>query len=185
MKLGDVSEIIIGLTLNRELFSSGYNYPLFSFKNMETNENFEILSFRKKYQKEITQENDLLFRLVYPNKIVLVDNNLTNLLVSSQLCIIRPNPDLINPIFLKWYLESDLGKSKIEMQIIGTTIKKITVSSLRGIYIPKVPLETQNKISNLIIEWEKEKTNLKKLIDKKDKLYNELIMEKIGNDVNE
>ena len=82
-------------------------------------------------------------------------------------------------------MESDLGKSKIEMQIIGTTIKKITVSSLRGIYIPKVPLETQNKISNLITEWEKEKTNLKKLIDKKEKLYNELIMEKIGNDVNE
>ncbi len=185
MKLGDVSEIIIGLTLNRELLSSGYNYPLFSFKNMEANENFEVLSFRKKYQKEITQENDLLFRLVYPNKIVLVDKNLTNLLVSSQLCIIRPNPDLINPIFLKWYLESDLGKSNIEMQIIGTTIKKITVSSLRGIYIPNVPLETQNKISNLITEWEKEKTNLKKLIDKKDKLYNELIMEKIGNDGNE
>ena len=114
--------------------------------------------------------------LIYPNKVALITNKeYENCLISSQMCIIRANPNIINPLFLKWYLESKMGKENLAVHISGTSIQKITINALRKIKIPILDLDIQNKLSNLIELWSQEKGNLEKIIYQKELLYSSLI----------
>ena len=131
MKLEEVANVIIGILANREQDKDGkYQYNLFNIKNYEEgiNKNTKIIT-RNCFDKKLTQKGDIIFRLVYPNKIIYVDDKYENLIITSQMCIIRPDTELIDPIFLKWYLESELCKDKILLNLTGSSIKKISVNA--------------------------------------------------------
>ena len=106
-----------------------------------------------------------------------VDEKTENLLVPSHMCIIRGNRQKVNSEFLKWYLESDEGKSQMAIHIIGSSIQKISVIALRELEIPIIDIEKQNAIADLIKLWEKQKETLSQIIKEKEALYNNLIME--------
>ncbi len=178
MKLEEVAEVINGVLLTREMNSNGnFYYKLFDWKKY-TGEEPKTIYFtsNKIFLKQLTHKNDLVFRLVYPNKIAFIDDD-EEFLISSQICIIRPNLKLIDPIFLKWFLESEEGKEELLLNITGSTIQKLTVNSLRKLIIPKINLETQKKIHDLIVLWEKEKENMQTIMLKKTNLYNSIIEE--------
>lgn len=178
MKLCQMAEISMGILLSREQNKEGLRqYKLFDIKNCEENSKYGILYTDKDFDNKLTKENDLLFRLVYPNKLVYIDKEKENLLVPSQLCIIRTNKEILNPIFLKWYLESKIGKEKIMLEMKGSSIQKISVASLRNIEIPEIQIEKQRNIEDLINLWKKEKETLESLIKSKEKLYNSIIEE--------
>ncbi len=178
MKLCQMAEIWMGILLSREQNKEGLRqYKLFDIKNCEENSKYGILCTDKDFDNKLTKENDLLFRLVYPNKLVYIDKEKENLLVPSQLCIIRTNKEILNPIFLKWYLESKIGKEKIMLEMKGSSIQKISVASLRNIEIPEIQIEKQRNIEDLINLWKKEKETLESLIKSKEKLYNSIIEE--------
>ena len=98
------------------------------------------------------------------------------------MCIIRCNKNKMNSIFLKWYLESDIAKEKMKGDLIGTTIQKISVSSLRKIEVPNISLNIQEKIKDLIILWENEKKVINEMIQYKEILYTTLIYEILENE---
>lgn len=100
---------------------------------MKKNKKYEKVRTQKDFSDRMTKQGDLLFRLVAPNKIIYIDKEQENLLVPSQLCIIRANKEKINPIFLKWYLESESGREKILIERIGSSIQKISIASLKKI----------------------------------------------------
>lgn len=179
MKLEQLADVIIGVLVNREKNVEGdYEYSLFNLKAYEerTDEYLKIKT-KNSFDKQVTKNGDLVFRLICPNKVIYISEKYTSLLVPSQMCIIRPNKELIDPIFLKWYLESDLCKDKIALNVTGSTIQKISVNALRKIEIPELKLETQKKIRDLIELWQKEKEVLEMTIDTKEKLYNNIIEE--------
>ena len=178
MKLGEVADITIGVLLNREKNINGEEqYKLFSIKKYEENEEYETFYTNKDLDDKLTENGDILFRLVAPNKVIYVDNNNANLLVPSQLCIIRTNKKILDPIFLKWYLENTPGKEKVMLEITGSSIQKISVNALRNIEIPDISIEKQKAIADLIELWNNEKTTLDLLINSKEKLYNSIIEE--------
>lgn len=180
MKLEDISNISIGVLTSRELNNLGeYEYKMFNLKNYDSQESYEIVRTFRKFEDKLTKKDDILIRLVYPNRVIYINEEMENLLVPSQMCLIRPNKDNINPEFLKWYLESDIGKQKILLNVTGSTIPKITVSSLRNIDIPIISLENQITIANLIKLWDKEKNVLEEIIKEKDILYNNIITQLI------
>ena len=72
---------------------------------------------------------------------VLVKEKEEDLLVPSQLCIIRPDKNKINSRFLKWYLESQQGKAQIATEQIGSSIQKISIASLKKIEIPEIDID--------------------------------------------
>ena len=118
--------------------------------------------------------------MVYPNKVIYIDNNLEGMIVSSQWCVIRPNK--INAKFLKWYLESDEGKRNILTNVSGSTVQKISVQSLKMLEIPEIDLEKQKKLEDIIELWKKEKKILLEIINSKELLYKNLISEFIENE---
>lgn len=186
MKLCQMADVSMGILLSREENKEGSRqYKLFDMKSYEENIEYGMFFTEKNFDDKLTKENDLLFRLVYPNKLVYISKEQENLLVTSQLCIIRTNKEILNPTFLKWYLESKLGKEKIMLEMRGSSIQKISVSSLRNIEIPEVEIEKQRNIEDLINLWKKEQETLQSLIESKEKLYNSIIEEIVERKENE
>ncbi len=178
MQLENISKIKIGILTSRELNEKGENkYKLFNLKNYDEKIEYEIVRTDKILNDKLTKEGDILIRLVYPNRVIYIDKELENLLIPSQMCIISPDSKILNPKYLKWYFESDLGKANILLNTTGSSIQKISVSALRKLEIPIISLEKQNAISDLIELWEKEKEVLKETIIQKELLYNNLINE--------
>lgn len=178
MELEKISNVSIGILVNREQKKDGKNiYKLFNLKQYEEKKEYDEIQTEKDFSEKLTRKGDLLFRLVAPNKIIYVDKNQENLLVPSQLCIIRVNKEIVNPIFLKWYLESSIGKEKIMLELTGSSIQKISVSALKKIEIPILDIKKQNAIKDLVQLWESEKKVLESMIETRDMLYENIIEE--------
>lgn len=176
MKLEDISDMSIGVLTSRELYDVGqYEYKIFNIKNYDEHQEYETVRTVRNLANKLTQKGDLLIKLIYPNRVICIDEKTEKLLVPSQMCIIRPYKKIINPHFLKWYLESDTAQEKISLDINGSIIPKISVAALRKIEIPLISLEKQNTIADLINLWSQEKEIIQNIVKQKEELYNNLI----------
>ena len=183
MRIKDVAQIFIGILTTREIdYNGNYYYKLFNIKNYDSQEQYETVKTDKLLDDKLTKEGDILIRLIYPNRVIYINEQMKDLLVPSQMCVIRVDRNKYNSDFLKWYLESDLGKEKLLDETKGSSIQKISVSSLKEIEIPNLSLDKQKTIADLISLWYQEKDTLQKIISNKDKLYNSLITEIIENE---
>lgn len=172
MKIEDIAQVIIGVLTKRENEENGQNeYSLFSLKNYEENNEYEKLKTNKNIEDKVARNGDLLFRLLYPNRIIYVDEKIEGMLIPSQFCIIRTNKSKMDSIVLKWYLESNSVQEELKQKVTGSIIKSMTVANLRTLDIPYIPIEQQEKMKQLIILWEKEKQISKQIIEEKEKLY--------------
>lgn len=185
MKLEEITNTFTGVLTTREVDKNGNNsYKLFNLKDYENQtNNYELLPTNKDLTSKKIMEGDLIFRLIYPNKILYVDEKISGMIVPSQWCIIRPNQKFVRAKYLKWYLESEDGKEKIMPSIIGSTIQKISINALKKIDIPLIKLQRQKNIEDLIELWEEEKKIMNEAINKKEILYNAIIKETIQEEV--
>lgn len=173
MKLAENAQIMIGVLTKREYDENGKNsYMVFSLKSYEEGQPYEELKTNKNLSDKLTRKGDLLFRLLYPNKIIYIDDKMEGKLVPSQFCIIRPYKEKMDSKVLKWLLESSSIKKELEEKVTGSIIKSMKVSTLQTLDIPHVSLENQSKMKELITLWEKEKKYSKEILEQKDKLYN-------------
>jgi type I restriction enzyme S subunit len=93
------------------------------------------------------QENDVLMvcvgattgrvcRLINPPKIVIV----------RSVALLRPNPELLNPAYLEYALESSASQIQIWNLVKQAAQPGIYINRMREIVVPIVPLEEQQKI---------------------------------------
>lgn len=177
MKLEDVANVMIGVLVNREQDSQGeFEYSLLNIKGSSNDSIIKSITTNKNLDRKLTRVGDIIFQLTYPNKIWYIDESLKDFLVTSQMCIIRPNEEILDPRYLKWYLESENGSEQIFFNVRGSSIKKISVNDLRKIKIPILNMEKQKNIKDLIVLWENEKNVLQALIEKKEFLYGSIII---------
>lgn len=180
MKLEEIAEVMIGVLAKREWDEKGENsYLLFSLKNHEENKPYEEIKTKKDLSDKQAKEGDLLFRLLYPNKIISVEKELVGKLIPSQFCIIRPKPEKIDSTILRWYLESKQVEAELGTRITGSIIKSMPISNLKTLEIPNISKEEQRNMKNLILLWEEEKRISEELIKEKEKLYNFYLEEMI------
>ena len=161
MKLEDVADVHIGVVLKRkEAVYKGNKtnkYKVFNIRCYEEKIEYDDFHSMEDLGDYVTQKGDLIFRLSFPSKIILVDEKTEGLLINNLYCIIRCNNRKIDKEFLKWFLESKEVSRQLEKIIIGTVVKSIPVAKLRLIEIPNVTNEEQDKISKLIYNWNKQK----------------------------
>lgn len=180
MKLEEIAEVMIGVLAKRECDEEGENsYTLFSLKNYEEDQPYEEIRTKKDLNNKLAKEGDLLFRLLYPNKIIQVKKELEGKLIPSQFCIIRSQPQKMDSTVLKWYLESKQVEEELGARITGSIIKSMPIANLKTLEIPNISKEEQEKMKELIQLWEKEKRISEQLIKEKDTLYNFYLEEMI------
>lgn len=183
MKLNDIADVFIGLTLDRKKSidnENSHDYKLFSFKHYEEKRDYPIFNSKQAVaEKLIAKKEDLLIRLLYPNKIIYVKDNLEGLLIPSQFCIIRIKREDFNSIYIKWYLESEEGKQAVFEYVTGTIIQSLPVNSIKKIEIPHIRKDKQDNIKDLVLTWQEEKEKMKELAEIKENYYNHCILEYI------
>ena len=63
-----------------------------------------------------------------------------------HVALLKPNRKLLDGYFLKYYLESSLGKYQADLRAVGLAQKTLTLGALKKYRIPKVDLESQRRI---------------------------------------
>ncbi len=72
---------------------------------------------------------------------------------TRALGLLRPSHDLVNPYFLKNFLQSSVGKEMIDSGIAGTSGQQVvTTTHLKALKIPIPPLAEQQRIVGLLDE---------------------------------
>ena len=77
---------------------------------------------------------------------VVVPSGLGDALASSAFFIIRPQPALVCPEFLAWYLNSPRGQHALTSLMRGTAIPALTLATLSTLEIPVPSLERQRAV---------------------------------------
>ena len=99
----------------------------------------------KRFLKYSLRKNDLVVTSKSSKvKICLVDEKLgEEIIVTGGMIIIRPDLEKVNPVFLKLFLESEIGQIELKTIQRGSIIITFTAKDLLKIIIPEVSIEKQ------------------------------------------
>ena len=184
MYIGDIAGVTVGVVLNRKeakyKTKDTHQYELFNLRIYENNQGDDKIAYEEFISQEdlssyIVHKNDLLLRLAFPLKIIMVDDELEGKIFTNQYVSIRVDNKKYNPVFLKWYLESKDAQHQIEKYILGMAIRTIPVVKIREIKVPNIDISKQNNIAKLVECWEYQKKLYGYLIGEKERYYNSII----------
>lgn len=188
MKLGDKSEIGIGLVLSRKkaTINSGFieKYKTITIKSInefgEIDKNLleELKSITYIDKNYITEEGDVLMRLTYPYTAIYIDINNSNLVIPSHFAKIRLNTEEIKPKFLAIYLNSVHCKRQILRNAVGSSLASITVKDIKDIKIKLYKKELQDKAIS-INDLQIEETKLMNELMRNQELFNTIVMKEL------
>lgn len=68
---------------------------------------------------------------------------------SGQLFIVRPHSDLVSPAYLHWFLNLHSTQEQLRSQARGSYVKTLSISVVKNLKIPILPVETQHKVCKL------------------------------------
>lgn len=107
----------------------------------------------------------------------------SNTIPSSYFYILRPETDIINPVYLCWILNHNCLKPYIQKSIIGTALPIINKQYFKNIKIPVPNKSTQQNIAQLLQLKAKERQIQNMLNFKKDKFMQEKLNELLTREV--
>lgn len=186
--LDDIAQINVGVVLARKTAKykseKTIKYPLFNLKIYEQRNNGEDLKYEEINSEEnlssyMIKKGDLIFRLAFPLKVIIADDDLVGKIISNQYVIIRVNNKKYNPVFLQCFLQSEDMQRQLEKYLVGIAIRTIPVSKIREIHLPEIDYDKQIKIAKVYEDWNRQKILYERLIDDKEKYYNILISDLI------
>ncbi len=98
-------------------------------------------------KKEIPLYGDILMgKAASIGKIAIIDRNI-RMQIWSPLAIIRANENIVNNIFLKYYLLSNSAQTEIELKSTSNTQKNIAMEDIENIIIPLPSIDEQKLIA--------------------------------------
>ncbi len=151
--LGEKNKIYELPTYKRIYLDKEFGVPFLSGKNLSQN-NFRDLKYLatniiKNHDKYLVYEDMILITMRGTcGNLRLIDKSLDGYGASHNILRLK-NSDEYNPGYIFSYLNSDYGKIQMKNKILGSVVDVLTPEDLSEIFIPKVNIETQNKIGNL------------------------------------
>lgn len=166
VRLGDVAAVIRGAMMgSRELeqLSGGErNYSVISYADISdgllADELGGLSALPPRYEDCLLREGDIVMSKVgeTPRCAVIRGRAAEKLVPSSNLYIIRPVRERIDPFYLKAYLESPRAKKTLVMLSTGTAIKTISATALKELRVPRMDHDKMMEISERYREAEDE-----------------------------
>lgn len=182
--LEDIAQINVGVVLSRKMAKYESNkvnkYQIFNLRIYEQRNHGEKLEYEEFISEEnlspyIINKGDLVFRLAFPLKVIIADDDISGKIITNQYVIIRVNEEKYNSIFLQCFLQSKDMLQQIEKYLVGVAIRTIPVNKIREIHLPKVNMDKQRQIAELYKNWNKQRTLYENLIDYKERYYSNII----------
>ncbi len=108
-----------------------------------------VFEEQRKVSRYLLEDGDVLIATKgYSVKVAVYEKQNKMCIASSNLCVVRPNQRFINGIYLKLFLESEVGMKLLKSLQRGTTIVNINYQDICQLEIPTPPIEEQLNIAN-------------------------------------
>lgn len=141
----------------------------------------EKIELAKKYEKYLLQNNDVLISCKstkVKTSIVEIKEG-EKIIPSGSIVVIRCNKEKLNPIYLKLFLDSDIGAKLLASIQTGTAIILINPKDLANVHISNVPMTKQNELAQNYLATldllKIERRKVEKIQQKLDHFYDDFI----------
>lgn len=183
MKLGDLANIRSGLVLSRKLSKEPtiYKYNALNFRSIRQDNTIDISELdaynatEKLKTDYLSKKNDIIVRLTAPYNAILIDDNTSNIVISSNFLLIRVNKKFLSPEYLFWYLNTEKSKRAIYKEMTTNMLAAVNAKYFTELNLEPISLENQNKIGKLNLLAINEVDKLHKLAEEKQKYYSYVI----------
>ncbi|MXW44843.1 MAG: hypothetical protein F4109_01190 [Gammaproteobacteria bacterium] len=102
-------------------------------------------------RKEI-RKNDIIVSTVRPNlnAVAVVPDELDREIASTGFCVLRPNPELIEPLYLYCHVTSAFFVETISQQVRGASYPAVSDKDIKDVGIAVPPLKEQRRYTQMI-----------------------------------
>ena len=157
VKLGSIVEVYDGTRQTPDYKTSGI--PFVSVENIDsiysTEKYVSEEDFEKNYKIKPRIDDVFMTRIGTVGKCAIVTKNIP-LAYYVSLALLRPNKNKIDARYLKYIIESGIGRKELNKRILFTAVPiKINKGDIDKIEIPLPPLEVQKRIVEVLDNFEK------------------------------
>lgn len=131
------------------------------------------------HSKMLVREHDLVITSRGSKiKVAIIDKSIADkqVIVSSNITIIRPDIDQINPYYLLAYMNSETGMNMIERMNTGSVIFTFTNKKLSDYLVPVLPKEEMEMIADEMMlelaDYKRMVKNVKRFKEKLPTIFN-------------
>ena len=186
MTLSDVCELIVDCPHSTAI-DKGEGFPLIRTPNIgkgalildgvhRVNED----TYYARNQRAVPKDNDLIFAREAPAGNVAIIKNGIKVCLGQRTVLIRPNPELINPQFLVYYLLAPKPQHHLLETANGATVPHVNMSAIRNLQISIPSRDTQDQLSLILTSFddmiENNQIQIKLLEEAAIRLYKEWFM---------
>ncbi len=164
-RLEEVCDILKGCNLTYSNFKDliveeSTNYKILTSGDIDDNgfinyEELKHIEKGEKYLKYFARNGDIVITSKSTKaKVALIDlEKEENIIIASSMTILRFKEGIIDPLYLKMFLDSSKGKKLLDCVQMGSVIVTISIKDLSLLQIPYIPYENQLKKVNMYKEW--------------------------------
>lgn len=179
LKLGDIASVRSGLVLSRKLSKTPtqYRYQLINLRSINQagyieTENVDLYDATEPLSSEyLTHTGDVVIRLTAPYTAVLIDDTTSEMVISSNLVVIRADASQISPEYLYWLLNTPKVKRQIYENTSSNMLGAIKPRYFADFEVSLLSMENQETIAALNLLAHKERQLLNELAMEKEKYY--------------
>lgn len=105
-------------------------------------------------RRGLPRKLDVLITTEAPLGEVAVLKDDARIALAQRIILLRANPQHVDPIYLFYALQSDLGQAELRARASGTTVLGIKQSELRNVRIPVFTLPIQRRIAGILSAYD-------------------------------
>ena len=99
------------------------------------------------------------------------------IILGKSICYLNIKTDIINKDYIHSFLDSDYFKKYANRVATGSTIKNVSLKSMRNLEIPLPPLSLQIKFAEQVENIEEQKTKIRAEIEQAEQGFQALLQE--------
>ncbi|MFV0635970.1 restriction endonuclease subunit S [Mitsuokella sp. WILCCON 0060] len=100
--------------------------------------------------------------------------------INQHLTCIRLNKELLNPLYVAYFMESPAGKEQFMAKNQSAVKAGLNFKSINSLHLLVPSLAEQNRFVNFVIQVDKSKSAIQKSLDETQTLFNSLMQEYFG-----
>ena len=190
MRLGETASVRSGLVLARKL-SRGptkYRYPLLNLRSIAPEGYIDVTlldifdAVEQLAEDYLTQKDDVIIRLSSPYTTVLIDDETTGMVISSNFAIVRTDNQRVSAEYLFWLLNTPNVKRQIFENTSSNMLGAIKPKFFADFEIEPLPLDKQLEIAAINKLARRESFLLSALAREKEK-YHAAIIDKVHDEM--
>ncbi|MFZ2499475.1 restriction endonuclease subunit S [Methanosarcina sp.] len=139
-------------------------------------------SISKRFPRTILELDDILMAVrgdgSTAKRIGMVSNlNIVGANISPNLIRIKANRDVVNPIYLFYFLTSEYGQSVLQQSVTRTAKKTITAENIKKVFLLHPSIKDQNKFAEIVDRVEQIKKSQQQSLLEISSLFDSLMYE--------